>query len=449
VTPFDPAPETVFLSEGTELGPAACPLLRGATVPAEHRAYLESAASGLLALVEYRTGVGLVAGRAVGCVMVPLYWPETGRKALVRVRIDPAHPDLTFRDVVSMMLYTESGRWLPQTIAAAEGEEFIEVLCRAFANESRRLVRRGPSRTYVRVEARSRSPVGRLDLRDYAVSVAQRMDRLKSRRLIHTAENPYNRIVAAGLYRAAVLATDRALRRQCRLLAQLLLEEPPPLKCHRSPLPYSGQFAEYLSLHDLAWLLLKGSGGDPAAIGKAAFVAFYARTDLLFQAFLSRLVRELVGDIYRVVVRRHAVFEDAAGRMLSDRGYLVPDIEVQDAATYSPELIVDAKYEKGSPELAAADYYQAYVYGDLLGQKARRRPLPVVLASPAAGVRVGEFRRGSRELDVRAERPVVWALGVPVASLLSPEAKVRQVARAKVRQFLLHVIEAPTALPVA
>jgi hypothetical protein len=213
------------------------------------------------------------------------------------------------------------------------------------------------------------------------------------------------------------------------------------------PLFYGGQFAQYRWLHDLAFLLIAGTGTDPQAEGRSVFVAFHVRTDWVFQKFLTRLVGEILSQ-FRIALGRETVFEDHNGRSLTGAGFLLPDIKVTDRESPRIEMIVDAKYEKDSPRLSAGDYYQGYVYGDLLASRARRRPLPVVLISPAAALRAEGFRRGMRSIDARETRPVIWNLGIPVRQLLAANEVARGESREQLRNLLLAIREQPTTMPV-
>ena len=94
----------------------------------------------------------------------------------------------------------------------------------------------------------------------------------------------------------------------------------------------------------------------------------------------------------------------------------MPDIEIRGEDGHL-RLLVDAKYEEDFPALASSDFYQAYVYSDLLARQEEVSHLPVVLVAPYREVQIAGVRRPSRTLDSRPNRPAVWLLGIPLAEM--------------------------------
>jgi len=347
---------------------------------------------------------------------------------------------LTLADTVAMMLYADSdGAWLRgEFLVSEEGRDFIDVLCRGYLQACASVARHGLAHSYEFQELCTRRPRGRLDYRAYALSRLRHQDRLVCQTSTHTLHNDYNQRLADGLRMAARLVSDVKLRRSCLLLAERFSGSLDPRVARRRWLPYSGQFAPYEWPHRLAELLRAGSGASPDFGHAAVFLPFKVRFDLLFQRVVLRLVRDVLGSPYKVSERQFPLFEDAEGHLLRSR--LVPDVLVNEAPTGRLVLVLDAKYEKSFPDLDSSDFYQAYVYGDVLGRHASVRPLPVVLVSPATSLKLVGSRRVRGDVDGRAHRPVTWVLGIPVERLVWGKEADICVLREQLRRELLAVL---------
>lgn len=408
----------VELVERQRVGPDAAPVLRGlrlAPGPRNRTATQE----GLVEVLEGREGLFLTARNQVGLTTL-LAKRDDGSPARLRVCIKPAHPGVELSDVVAMLLFADRtladfGR-IPIP-SAASAPELIEMLCASYLAAAQSAYRRGASKTYVHQSVVDRTVKGRLDMKDFALRRLRGDPRVRSARHLHTAENPYNWVVAEGLYRASLLASDPSLRMGCRAAARLYSERRPPFPRLDRRLKFVGQYAHYRHLHALAALLAAGAGSDPAAPGASSFLPFSITPHVLFERFLARyLEQELAGlCTVRRGIRRH-VFEDQDGRLLRTRGFLVPDIEIRGEDGHL-RLLVDAKYEEDFPALASSDFYQAYVYSDLLARQEEVSHLPVVLVAPYREVQIAGVRRPSRTLDSRPNRPAVWLLGIPLAEM--------------------------------
>ena len=210
-------------------------------------------------------------------------------------------------------------------------------------------------------------------------------------------------------------------------------------------LKFEGQYRRYELPHRLTSLLVRGAGTDPGLRGSASFMSFGLLTQAVYQQFLVYMVGRLLPE-YRVLYQHLHVFEDENGIELKDKGFLIPDLQLRDESG-GLKLVIDAKYEEHGSGLPAADFYQAHVYGDLLGRKEGIRPLPTVLATPHHELAVLAGRRPLRRLDPRAHRPVTWCLGVPVGKLLG-EDETATAARTEFAEALRRLVTDPVNSPL-
>lgn len=396
----------------------------------------------LVEVTELRAGLRVAASKYVGVTNIPIHSAE-GR-GMLRVRVHPRHQEVTMRDVVAMALSHGAKSWMQRGIlSAAEGPDLLDGVCRALVESAHLLLRRGPSRQYVKSRFVAERPRGRIDVRDLAVRLARGQRGVAFHATQHTLRNQYNSRVVRGLRRAGALTSDPRTKRRALALAQRFGVEP---LCERvdARLDYGGQFAPYKMPHTLSALLARGLGADPGRGGTAAFAAFFLLAHGVYQRFLSQIVARVLPE-YSVTYDRLHVFETDDGAALVDCGYLLPDLQVrsQDGRI---AMIIDAKYEDASTGLPAGDFYQAYVYGDLLGRKEGRKPMPVVLMCPHHSLAVLHGRRALFAVDGRATRPITWVMGIPLGKLLARDSSDGAVA--ELRTALLALIAAPHQRPL-
>jgi hypothetical protein len=404
--------EVIDLTEFTEASPDTHTILRGAKL-ARSLQSVERTVGSLIDVDELRSGIRVRAGEHTGAATFSISTVD-GARVHVRVLVRPRSPYLDFGDVLGMLAVVEMGRWFSGVVSTEAGQDYVDALCRAMAQEAKRLVRRGLARSYVSVLGDLARPRGHIDPRSLAVRLLLGHKDIRCRYTVHTTNNRYNQYVASGLSAARRIATAPKLRQTATRL-QYGGALPPAADIPERPRFYGGQYGEYRTAHDITALLLDGLGIAGRDQQQAAFVPFVVETNLLFQRFLAFAVGKTLGSRFTVRSERIRVFERMS--RVRDRT-LIPDIVVRDQASQRVALIIDAKYEASFPVLSAADYYQAYVYGDTLGRVNEPRPLPVLLAAPFTDTKVVDWQKVLETVDDRPHRPVTWLLGINVKELL-------------------------------
>jgi hypothetical protein len=404
--------ELLEITEFAEATPESHPLLRGARLARPVQS-VQRVLHPLLDVDELRSGIRLRTSDFTGAASFVARLNDSSR-AQIRAVVKPRNPFLQLSDVLGMLAVTDLGRWSSGVLPAEGGEDHVDALCRAMVQESKRLIKRGLARSYAVTVRDLRAPKGRIDTRRAAIQLLTGQQRVRCRYTVHTLQNPYNEYVAAGISAARVVAGNTILRRSASRLLNTSVEPPRP-DLARRPMRYGGQFAEYRTPHDIAELLLDGLGLSGVHGLRAAFVPFVVETNLLFQKFLTVAISKTLGPGFEVRSERVRVFE----RLNTKRERVViPDIVVRDRQTGRVVLVLDAKYETAFPVIGASDYYQAYVYGDVIGRMNEPRPLPIVLAGPFSETSPIAWERVAERLDARAHKPITWLVGVDVPDLL-------------------------------
>lgn len=413
-------------------------------MPRAAQAVIRRRVEGVVSILELRSGLQIEVQGRVGIISVPVCLPDSNRRATLRVSISPRHPALSLNDALKMLMYCDGfdiDLWADE-LATGVSPDLVEALCHAFFHGCRRLYHAGICRAYVRDETYSRQPRGQIDVTRFAVARLRGETKFLCRRSIHTTENLYNWMIADALNRVSWVSSNLKLRRRSRALAGAFSDIGPMRVDWTARLSYAGQYRPYLQLHRFARLLAERTGVDLVTAGQSGSLPFVIQLDSLFQRFLVRLVAETMAPEYEVVSRRQYVFEDERGKLLTQEAFLVPDLQIRKRDTGALVLLVDAKYEAAFPKLASGDFYQAHVYGDLLARKYGRRPLPVVLVSPAAELMAAGARRPSRDIDERPLRPVTWLLGIPVRTAVGGPAEARDL-RCRLGAALRALIDNP------
>jgi len=437
----------VIIPERQYVGPQETPALRDLQL-VRYPLRMGAKQNKIIEVIETRQGLRLNALKQVGLTTL-FAKEERGKRIRLRVVVVPAHPSVDLRDIVLMSLVASQNMTVfgrDPIGATVSTTELIEVLCASFLDLALAALRRGPSQTYVRNRYVGQSVKGRVDIKNLAIRYLRGSSLIQSHQHAFTPENQYNWIVAQGLYQASKIVADQTLRRRCRTAAALFSEINPPLPTRSNKLKFTGQFNHYKQLHALAELIASGTGGDPALPGESSFLPFSITPHFVYERFISYYfaLPDVLGHDFSVRKGgRKYVFEDECGQVIRSRGFLLPDIEVRSKKDGRLIMLVDAKYEEGFPALSASDFYQGYVYADLIKRHEGSAHLPVVLAAPSPSLQVAGLRRASRNLDARGHRPTVWLLGLPIGKMAREviSGGARETAGA-VRESLLNILEA-------
>ncbi|MFH9724493.1 McrC family protein [Streptomyces sp. NPDC017254] len=201
-----------------------------------------------------------------------------------------------------------------------------------------------------------------------------RLDRLACRFDEHDADIVDNRLCAHAVERAARTARSPEVRsRARRAAARFAGYAPGPLGDLRSAvsqLVYHRQNEHYRPAHLWARLLLSGGGiQDLFTAGPLASRAFLVDMNQLFEAFVTRLLREgaaAAGVRADAQSRqRRVLFDEVTGAPYSE---VRPDVLISGTRDGAPfRLPVDVKYKLyDRRKLSTQDLYQAFLYAHAL-----------------------------------------------------------------------------------
>jgi 5-methylcytosine-specific restriction enzyme subunit McrC len=283
-------------------------------------------------------------------------------------------------DVLRMLEYA-AGRGLlpldaPRTVR--EGAPHLrDLVALLLIEECERLLSRGVRQDYVSTEddlpaVRGRLLVDRQLLRHYG-----RLDRLACRFDEHDTDILDNRLCAAAVDLAARTARSPAVRARARRAATSFARIAPThlgdLRSALAALDYHRHNTHYRSAHRWAALLLSGGGvADLLAPGPLTSRAFLVDMNVLFEAFLTRLLREAAAGTGLTVsdqTRHRGVLYDE--RTERPYGEIRPDVLI--TGSVDGERLcrpVDVKYklyDRG--KLSPSDLYQAFLYAHALAQQ--------------------------------------------------------------------------------
>ncbi|MDH6548366.1 hypothetical protein [Streptomyces sp. SAI-041] len=334
-------------------------------------------------------------------------------------------------DVLRMLEYA-AGRGLPPLDASRtvrEGDPHLrDLVAFMLTEECERLLSRGVRQDYVSSEddlpaVRGRLLPDRQLLRHYG-----RMDRLACRFDEHDTDILDNRLCGAAVDLAARTARSPAVRARARRAATSFARIAPTrlgdLRSALAGLDYHRHNSHYRSAHRWATLLLSGGGvADLLTPGALASRAFLVDMNVLFEAFLTRLLREAAvgtGLTVRDQARHRGVLYDE--RTERPYGEVRPDVLVTGSVDGEPLCRpVDMKYKLyDSRKLSPSDLYQAFLYAHALSRQPSGGLPTCVLLHPGdsstartnVSVRRGDGTPSARVRSVALHLPtVLGALG--------------------------------------
>ncbi|EDY57313.1 MULTISPECIES: hypothetical protein [Streptomyces] len=299
-------------------------------------------------------------------------------------------------DVLRMLEYT-AGRGFPPldaTRTVREGAPHLrDLVALLLTEECERLLSRGVRQDYVTTEddlpaVRGRILPSRQLLRHYG-----RLDRLACRFDEHDTDIVDNRLCAAAVDLAARTARSPAVRARARRAATSFARVAPTrlgdLRTALAGLDYHRHNTHYRSAHRWAALLLSGGGiADLLAPGPLASRAFLVDMNVLFEVFLTHLLREAAtgtGLTVRDQTRHRGVLYDE--RTERPYGEVRPDVLVTGTLDGEPlRRPVDLKYKLyDSRKLSPSDLYQAFLYAHALARQPAGGPPTCVLIHPGSG----------------------------------------------------------------
>ncbi|WP_318207633.1 5-methylcytosine restriction system specificity protein McrC [Streptomyces sp. SJL17-1] len=280
-------------------------------------------------------------------------------------------------DVLRMLDYAwgGSGTALPLGQDFSGGPPHLRDLVALMVTEhAERLLRHGVRSDYLTREDDLPVVRGRLLPDRQLVRHHGRLDRLACRFDEHDADILDNRICAHAVERAARTARSSEVRsRARRAAARFAAYAPGPLGDLRAAVSqpsYHRHNEHYRPAHLWSRLLLSGGGiEDLFTAGPLASRAFLLDMNQLFEAFVTRLLREgsaAAGMRAEAQSRqRRVLFDEATGAPYSE---VRPDLLVSGTRDGAPfRLPVDVKYKLyDQRKLSTQDLYQAFLYAHAL-----------------------------------------------------------------------------------
>lgn len=248
-----------------------------------------------------------------------------------------------------------------------------------------------------------------------------RVDRLICRYDERETNIAENQLLAAALSVASRRARSVSLRRRAHRLASLFQEQCDPrdldLATVAEAIVYNRLNQHYQPAHVVAWLVLDGLGvRDLHASGPNDCFAFLMNMNTLFEAFVDRLVRQLLRPLGAVVTSQRkdgSVLRD----LTTTKTYasVIPDLVVSGIG--EGRVPMDAKYKTYDGEKAdRGDLYQAFLYAMAYRAKQQHRPRALLLYPTATdAVALRRIVVTNASLGDAAE---IRLCSLPVASLL-------------------------------
>jgi len=379
---------------------------------AEDRLAIEPIAGGIR--VSATSWVGVVCLRDVEIRVVPKY--AGGDLGVLRM-LDYAS------GLPALGIYEDALRSLH-----AEGSSLVDLLGWLLADRTARIVRDGLLADYVHRDEELRVLRGRLRVMDQVREHFGRIETLECAYDEHETDILENRILAGALGIAQRACRDPEVVSRVAMLRGVLDEacegRAIDAELARGVLEYNRRNEHYRAAHEIAWLFLERAAIDDVfAAGRISSFAFLIDMNLLFEDFVTRLLRDALEPAgTRVLAQRRdrsIIENELTGRPY---GTIIPDILLDDRrlGLRPIRLPVDAKYKLYDlRHLDPADVYQAFFYayayhrpsGDDLGIPAALLMYP----STEAGIRTAlRVRRADGTATAR-----IRALGVDIPRVIA------------------------------
>ena len=324
--------------------------------------------------------------------------------------------------LVQMLAYTTGLNALQRKRAARQlhteqDPNLFDLIALLFSEACHTVIRRGLLQDYVEVEADLPVLRGRLRVSDQIRKRFGRIDRLDCRFDDHLTDIRENQLLSAALTVCRLRVSDPTIRN--RILRQHTLFEAAcspahhPIEALTQPFHYHRLNSHYADAHHLARLILSASGiNDLLAIGKTRTFAFLLNMNQLFEAFVGKLLAQLVGDRYKV--QTQARLSSIIWNKTENRSYasVRPDVVLTDPD--GQRLAIDAKYKRyDNKKLSTADIYQTFLYAYAFqGQTPKAW---VIYPSDSAQLSVVDL--GIRTVD-KLVGAQIQAIGLPIPQML-------------------------------
>ncbi|MBU2489821.1 MAG: McrC family protein [Proteobacteria bacterium] len=378
----------------------------------EHWFHLEKELAGLVSIHRSRDGSQIIfqAGSRVG----------TAFARGVRVQVRPRLAVHLFLQLLHYVLSGQMCRKPPRALLdVSRGVGFEDALAFLLAHEVREIQRIGVSRKYEERREPLQALRGRpLWERNFPWD-PDHASRIVCRHHWLTYDNPDNRLLLAGLRKAATLVDSREIRGQIVNHLNTFSHLASEVSFTRADLmeeqwSYTRLNEHYQCAHQLCRMFLAGlrpsslfEGGDSLVPGVALDMA------MLFERFVGRFLGEALGPhgfvLHTQKSDNRALYDGEGGRYASVR----PDFELWRAGRF--EAVVDAKYkdywsaqEKGrqpTKKIRNEDLYQLFFYQQRLRHRHGLPALPPsFIASPLPDL---EEREGRPVLPERY-RTIIW-----------------------------------------
>jgi 5-methylcytosine-specific restriction enzyme subunit McrC len=379
---------------------------------AEDRLAIEPIAGGIR--VSATSWVGVVCLRDVEIRVVPKY--AGGDLGVLRM-LDYAS------GLPALGIYEDALRSLH-----AEGSSLVDLLGWLLADRTARIVRAGLLADYVHRDEELRVLRGRLRVMDQVREHFGRIETLECSYDEHETDILENRILAGALGIAQRACRDPEVVSRVAVLRGVLDEacegRAIDAELARGVLEYNRRNEHYRAAHEIAWLFLERAAIDDLfAAGRVSSFAFLIDMNLLFEDFVTRLLRDALEPAGTDVLaqrRDRSIIENELTRR--PYGTIIPDILLDDRrpGLRRIRLPVDAKYKLYDlRHLDPSDVYQAFFYayayhrqtGDDLGIPAALLMYPSMEAGTRMVLRV---RRADGTATAR-----IRALGVDIPRVIA------------------------------
>lgn len=256
---------------------------------------------------------------------------------------------------------------------SAEGASLIDLICLLLSEECERLARQGLMHDYVGREDSLPILRGKLLVREQATKRFGQISVLECGFEEFEADILENRILAAALgvgRRIASFPSVRAnLSRLHAIFSEVCEARELDIASARGELSYHRRNAHYRPAHELAWLVLEGTGiRNIYERGPQKSFSFLIDMNSLFERFVTQLFAEAFqGSDVRVLPQRKdrsIVMNERTGRPYSA---ITPDLLLEWPVPRRKRVPVDVKYKlyddrKADPHDVYQTFFYAYAY---------------------------------------------------------------------------------------
>lgn len=246
----------------------------------------------------------------------------------------------------------------------------LDLVVSMLSDFSRRLLASGLRADYVEREGPLPALRGRFLPDRQVLDRLGLLDQVVCRYDEHEYDIPDNQLLALALRCGGAVAVDPTIRRRSRILAGIFEEicaaDEFSLHLGRSAMEYDRMNAHYRGAHELAFLLLDGTGPeDPLVAGNQRAQSFLIDMSKLFERFVEKLLRASHPSGLQIRAQQsHSIFWDADRQ--TNYGRVRPDFLVESRSRDRRRLPLDAKYKRYSGpqgrKISAEDLSQAFIY---------------------------------------------------------------------------------------